>query len=227
MKHYLFPLIILLILIGIYVSDLPHYFTLSALKTYESDLIHFVFKHKIGAAFLFIAIYALSVALFLPLGVYLSIAGGFLFPLPLATLYILMGFSAGCALVYLTIQDGVHTLFLKIAGPRLKRIEKAFQSNELNYLLFLRLVPFSPTGLINLAAIFFEVRFRTFLWTAFVGAIPSTLIFAEVGTRLDHILASGNSVSLYSLLTWKMSLALIALSLLSLLPAVLKKGKRI
>jgi uncharacterized membrane protein YdjX (TVP38/TMEM64 family) len=226
LKHWIFPFVIVLAFLFFFFSPLTRHLTLSSLKMYELDLTRLVAEHWLLAPLLYMALYALAVALLLPIGVYLSLAAGFLFPQPLSVLYILVGYTLGCCVGYLSAQDSVHTLFLKFAGPRLRAIEKAFQANEVNYLLCLRLIPLSPTGIVNLAAVFFEVHLWTFIWTAFVGTIPSAAVFSEIGGQLSKLLIPGQEYSIYSIFNWRVNVALITLSIISLLPVFIKRARK-
>jgi uncharacterized membrane protein YdjX (TVP38/TMEM64 family) len=64
------------------------------------------------------------------------------------------------------------------------------------------------------------VRLRTFVFAAFFGVLPSTLLLAQFGSGLGEVLAQGSAVRLSSLLTPQILLALAGLGALVLLPVL-------
>lgn len=222
-KYWLPFAIILILLVASYFLGVLKYFTFESLKENQANLHEQVSAHPILAPLVFIFIYIVTVILLLPVGIFLSVVGGFLFSWPLNILYVLFGATAGSCILFLITKTAMHTLFEKIAGPQLRMIEKEFQKDAINYLLFLRLMPLSPFWLVNLASAFFGVRFWTFTWTTLVGNAPPTIAFIEIGRELETLFNSGKAISLQSILSWKISLALLALAILSILPIFIKK----
>jgi uncharacterized membrane protein YdjX (TVP38/TMEM64 family) len=225
MKHWIYPLVIAIALFLMYYFSILDYFTISNLKKNQATLIQLTSEHRVLSPIVFVLIYALSVSLLLPFGIYLSLLGGFLFPHPFSDFYIMTGVISGCSTIYLVGSETIRKLFIKMSGPKLKTLEKAFQANAANYLLFLRLIPVSPGNLINLAAVLFGVRLWTFLWTAVVGMLPQTIVFASIGRELSTLLESKTEIHLRDFLGWDIYLLLIGLAALSLLPVFIKKTK--
>lgn len=225
MKHWIYPLVVAIALFLMYYFSIFDYFTISGFKKNRAILIQLTLEHRILSPIVFVLIYALAVSLFLPIGIYLSLLGGFLFPHPFSEFYIMTGFISGCSTIYLIGSETIRKLFIKMSGPRLKSIEKAFQADAANYLLFLRLIPISPANLINLAAVLFGVRLWTFLWTALIGTLPQTIMFASIGRELSSILESQNEFHLRDFFGWDIYLLLIGLAALCLLPVFIKKTK--
>lgn len=225
MKYWIYPLIIAIALFLMYYFSILDYFTISGLKKHQATLIQLTSEHRVLSPIVFMSVFALSVFLLLPLSFYLSLLGGFLFPHPFSDFYIITGFVSGCSTIYFLGSETIRKLFIKMSGPKLKIIEKAFQANAANYLLFLRLIPISPTNLINLAAVLFGVRLWTFLWTAVVGMLPQTIMYASIGRELSTLLESKNEFHLRDFFGWDIYLLLIGLAALSLLPVFIKKTK--
>lgn len=221
------PLVIIGILIIIaYVSGLTKYLTFDWLRMHEQAIAQFISEHPLLSPVLFTSIYTLSIVLLLPVGVFLSLAGGFFFFHPLAEIYILIGTTAGACIVYLAAKGALRPLFQRKAGRHLKKMEREFKAHDVNYLLFLRLLPFSPFWLVNLSCAFFGVRFWTFTWTTFAGNIPSTIIFVDMGTELGKILRSGEEISAATFFSLHRTLLLIALALFILIPILIKKFQK-
>lgn len=232
-KHWI-PLFVIIVLMAIaYFSGLSHYLSFEQLKLHRQEVIVFVSSHWIQASLLFILLYAVVAALSLPVEIFLSVAGGFLFPQPFSTLYIVIGATIGATLVFLAAKTAFAPILKKKTGGFLKKIEAGFKKHGASYLLFLRLIPLFPFWLVNLAPAFLNVSLRTFVWTTFVGIIPGSFVFAEAGAGLGAILDSNQPFSLTSIFDPKVKIALevkiavIALVLFAIISIiVLKMAKK-
>ena len=69
---------------------------------------------------------------------------------------------------------------------------------------------------------FLGVGLRDYVLATFIGIIPGTFVFAQVGTGLDSILDSGEELSVASLLRNDVLAALIGLAVLAALPLLYK-----
>lgn len=223
LKKWIPLLIIAIVLIGFFLSDLPEYFTLQSLKAHENQLMQFISAHPILSPLLYMALYTLTIIFLLPVGVFLSLAGGFFFAHPLSEICILIATTTGACIVYLLAKGPCRDLFLKKAGKRLKKLEKNFKKNDATYLLFLRVIPVSPFWLVNLGCAFLGVRLWTFAWATFVGNIPTTIIFTEIGTKLGNIFRTGQEYTITNVFNWPMIFLMLALALLIVLPVLFRK----
>lgn len=222
-KRYLPILIIIILMAIVYATGLYKSFSYQTLKAYHSDLKLYVSKHYIFSPFAFILVYILSTALSIPGGIFLSLIGGFLFPEPLSTLYVVIGATIGAALLFLSARTALGKHLFKKAGPFLKKMESGFKKNVVSYLLFLRFVPLFPFWLVNLAPAFFNVRLRTYLWTTLVGILPGAYVFTQAGEGLGAIFESQGGISIDAIFNTKIKIALIALGIFALIPIVIKK----
>jgi len=222
-KRYL-PIILIAILMGIvYATGIYRDLSFQNLKAYHSDLLLYVSKHPIAAPVIYIIVYIVATALSIPGGLFLSLIGGFLFPIPLSTLYVLIGATTGATLLFLSARSALGEKLFQKAGPRLKKMEKGFKENAVSYLLFLRFVPLFPFWLVNLAPAVFNVKLRTFVWTTFVGILPGAYVFTQAGEGLGAIFQSQGGLSLDAIFNIKVKIALIALGIFALIPIVVKK----
>lgn len=218
------PIAIILLLMGIvYMSGVHKYLTFSNLKAHHSQLKFFVEARPMMSATLFILTYIITSALCLPVGIFLSLFGGFLFPVPWSTLYVVVGATLGSTIIFLAARTAIGDFLKKRAGPFLQKMEKGFQKNAWSYLLLLRFVPIFPFWLINIAPAFFGVRFITFFWTTLIGIIPGAYVFTQAGAGLSAIFASGQAFSFENILNTQVKIALVALGIFALIPIVIKK----
>lgn len=225
-KKWLPLLLIVCLMVAAYFSGVLNYFTFEKLKSQRQTLLMFVSDHWALASILYILLYVMVAALSLPVGIFLSLLGGFLFSQPFSTLYIVIGATIGATLVFLAAKTAFRDLLRKKAGGFLEKMESGFRENAISYLLFLRLVPLFPFWLVNIAPAFFDVRLFTYCWTTFIGIIPGAFVFAQAGTGLGAILDSDQGFSLNTVFNWQIKIALIALGIFALIPIVIKKFRK-
>lgn len=177
--------------------------------------------HPLQSAGMFIGAYALAVAASLPGGAILSLLGGFVFPQPLSTLYVVVGATLGASAVFGAARTALGNRLRKKTGSRLNKLQRGFEKNAIHYMLFLRLAPLFPFWLVNLAPALCRVRFSVFFWTTFIGIIPGSFAFTQAGRGLSSLFER-KDLSVHSILNVHVQIALIALALFAILPLVVK-----
>ncbi len=183
----LVPLGILLAAGVIFVVAGGHrYLTFAALAENRTALCGLVSRWGFVAALAYIVAYAAVVALSVPGGAILTIAGGFLFGTWLGGLCAVVGATAGAACIFLAARAGLGGLARR-AGPFFGNLEAGFRVNAFNYLLFLRLIPLFPFWLVNLVPALAGVGLLTFLLATFIGIIPGTFVYASLGNGLGKV----------------------------------------
>ena len=140
-----------------------------------------------GAA-LYVAAYAVVVALAVPGGAILTVAGGFLFGTWIGASCAVVGATCGAACVFLAARAGLGGLAER-AGPFLARLEAGFRADAFNYLLVLRLIPLFPFWFVNLIPAMAGVSLPVFLAATFLGIIPGTFVYASLGSGFGQVVA--------------------------------------
>jgi uncharacterized membrane protein YdjX (TVP38/TMEM64 family) len=163
-----------------------HYLTFAALAENRNWLCSLVQRWGFVAALLYIAVYAGLVALSVPGGAVLTIAGGFLFGTWLGALYAVIGATLGATGIFLATRAGLGGLARR-AGPLVGKLEAGFRADAFNYLLVLRLVFIFPFWLVNLVPALVGVRLSTFILATFLGIIPGTFVYASFGNGLGNV----------------------------------------
>ena len=225
-KKFIPILIIIILMVAVYFSGVLQYFTFEKLQLHRQQILELVSDRFFLSSALFISLYIVVAALSLPIGALLSITGGFLFSQPFSTIYIVIGASIGASIIFLAAKTALGDILKKNSEGLLAKIEAGFRKDGVSYLLFVRLVPIFPFWLINLAAAFLGVPFRTFFWTTFVGIIPGTFVFSQAGAGLGAILDANEGFSIHGIFNWQVKIALIALGIFALIPIVIKKFKK-
>jgi uncharacterized membrane protein YdjX (TVP38/TMEM64 family) len=191
----LWPLIALLAASALVLAMGWHrYLTMGALAENREALRAFIGANMVLSLAIFIALYTAAVALSLPGGAVLTIAGGFLFGWLLGGAASIFAATIGASIVFLIARSALGDFLAARAGPWLSRFRQGFQEDAFSYLLFLRLVPIFPFWLVNLAPGLLGVSFTTYVATTFLGIIPGTFAFSLAGKGLDSVIEAQQAV---------------------------------
>jgi uncharacterized membrane protein YdjX (TVP38/TMEM64 family) len=222
------------------------YLTLEKLAENREALRALIDANMLASLAAFVAIYAVTVALSVPGGAVLTVAGGLLFGWFLGGIASVIGATIGAVAVFLIARSALGDVLAERAGPALSRFREGFQEDAFHYLLFLRLVPIFPFWLVNLAPGLLGVSFATYLVTTILGIIPGTFAYSLAGNGLDSVLEAeqtahqsclakmgpgGQESCPYmldpgALLTPELIVGLVALGLVALVPVGVKWFRR-
>jgi uncharacterized membrane protein YdjX (TVP38/TMEM64 family) len=223
----LVPLVALAVgLGGFFALGLDRYLTFDALRDNRAMLMQFVARDMALAIALYIALYAVLTALSVPGGAILTVTGGFLFGAVVGTAYVVIGATIGAVAVFLAARTAFGDVLRAKAGPALRKMEAGFQENAFSYLLVLRLMPLFPFFLVNIVPAFLGVRLRTYAVATLVGIIPGSFVFTSIGAGLGSVFDKSDEFTLAGALTTEVVVALVGLSILSLLPVAYRKLKK-
>ena len=220
----LLPLLAVLVA-GLAALSLQDHFSIEVLREHRATLNAFVTEQAVLAAAAFIALYAATTLLSLPVGAVLTIAGGFLFGVTLGTLYVVVGATAGATAIFLVARGALGDIFRAKAGPFIQRMEAGFRENAFSYMLVLRLIPLFPFFIVNLVPAFLGVSLRSYVLGTLIGIVPGTLVFILAGAGLGSIFDRGGAFTVESVLSPQIVAGLVGLSLLSLLPVAYRHLK--
>ncbi|MBG0808009.1 TVP38/TMEM64 family protein [Methylosinus sp. H3A] len=199
------------------------YLTLDALRDNRAALSDFVQSRTVAAASAYVLAYVGVVALSLPGSAIMTLAGGFLFGVPLGATLTVVGATLGATLLFLIARSVAGDVLRERAGPFLARMADGFRKDAFNYLLFLRLVPAFPFWAVNLGPALLGMRMKPFVTATAIGVVPGTLVFAAFGASLGEIFDAGADVRLQDVFSPTLIAALLGLGALSLLPVVVRR----
>jgi len=226
MKKWIPIIVIALLTAAAYFLGVADYFTYEKLQQHHETLSQYVSENFAATSILFISTYFVSTALSLPIGIYLSLVGGFLFPQPYSTLYVVIGATAGASTLFWAAKTALRDTLREKVSPFLSKMKKGFNENAASYMLFLRLIPAFPFWLVNLAPAFLGVPFTTYLWTTAVGILPGVVVFTQFGAGLDSVFRGDEEFSVDNILNRDIKIALAALAIFVLIPVVVKKLRK-
>ncbi len=135
----------------------------------------------------FVLIYTVGVVLWLP-GSFLTLAAGVLFDLLPATLYVLVGSTAGSALAFLAARYVMRERIERrlASSPRLSALDRALEGQGLKIVLLLRLSPVFPFTPLNFLLGLTRVRFRDYL-IASPAMLPATMLYVYTGKVMGDL----------------------------------------
>lgn len=166
--------------------------TLEAIGMNYADLRKLVDEHLLLSLATFAALYVAVVALSLPGGLVMTIAGGLLFGWQLATPAIVVAATLGATIVFVVARATIAPEAHERSAPWLAKLRTGFMENALAYMLFLRLVPVFPFVVVNFAPALLGVPLSTFVIATFIGIMPGTLAFAVAGSGLGSAIQAHN-----------------------------------
>lgn len=208
---------------ALHMSGWDRYLSHDTLGTHRSVLMEFVAGHMPMAACIYVSVYIAVVAFSLPGAVLLTLTGGFLFGPVAGTALTVLGATTGATLIFLFARTVFGGASLDRFGPQARSLAENIRENAWSYLLALRLVPLFPFVLVNIIPAFVGVRTPTFLLTTLFGIIPGTAVFSLAGAGLGTALEQGETMSLSTILTPEILLALAGLAGLALAAIPLRR----
>ena len=189
-------------------------------------LVGFVMDRFMLAVMIYAALYVVVVALSLPGGAIMTVAGGFLFGKWLGTPIVVVAATIGATVLFLIARSAFGDVLRAKAGPFLRKMEDGFRANAFWYLLSLRLIPVFPFFAVNLVPALLGVPLATYVLATVIGIVPASFVFASFGAGLGEIFDRGEMVNLKSVLTPGIMIALVGFAVLALIPVAVKHLRR-
>jgi uncharacterized membrane protein YdjX (TVP38/TMEM64 family) len=219
-KKVIIILTIVSIIGAIQFSGVTDYLTFENLKANKEILFERVKENYVLSSVIFVLIAIIAVALSLPVGAVLTLAGGFVFGTWVATIYINLSATIGATLTFLITRYLIGNWIQKRYGQQLNRLNEEISSHGSNYLLTLRFIPIFPFFLINLCAGLTRIPLKSFIWTTAVGILPGDIVYSFAGSQLGSI----NSTK--DIFSKNILIAFLLLAALGIAPVVYNKIRR-
>lgn len=201
--------------------------TVASLQAHEQALRTFVAEQPVLFLAGFVVVYAVATASFVPVGMILMLAGGFLLGPWVGAAAAILGNTGAAIVGYFAARFAVGDLVHAKAGEgKLGKLIAGFGQNAFAYMLTLRLIPLSPFGLVNVAAGIAHAPFRAYLAATVVGSIPICLIYTNLGAGLGEVFRSGREPDLSVMTDPQVFVPLACLALMSLVTAIVGRRKK-
>lgn len=184
---------IVALMVLVFAMGWQRYLSFEVIGTNYDALQTFIGDNLALALLIYIAIYVVVVALSLPGGLVMTVAGGLLFGWLLGSAATVVGATIGSTLIFLIARSSLGEALAAKAGPWLGKLRDGFKENAVSYLLFLRLVPIFPFWLVNLAPALLGVPLGTYVVATVFGIIPGTVAFSVAGAGLGSVIEAQNA----------------------------------
>jgi len=212
---------IVTVLVLSYAFGLQDLFSLSGLRQHRAELTRFVEANLPLAALTYVLVYIAVVTVSFPGAGIMTITGGFMFGAALGTVLASISATSGATLFFLIARSSFGDFLVRRAGERVQRLRRGFLEEGFSYLLVLRLVPLFPFWLINLGAALCAMPLVPYVTATAIGVVPPTFAFALLGGGLGDVLESDGGI-----ISWKLVVALMLLSIAALLPPLIRRWRR-
>ena len=167
----------------------------------------------------FVALYVVATALDFS-GAVLTLAGGAVFGFVWGAVLNTIGANLGASAAFWVTRRLGREGLQAFLGARLRALDRVSAEQGFAWLLRLRLIPVVPFNLLNIAAGLTAMPWRTFAAATAIGILPATLIYTYFA---DALLSAGVSHEEALTKIARLSVALLALVLASLVPTVARR----
>ncbi len=225
LKRYIPVAVVFVAFTVFFVGGFQSLLSFETLSQNRSDILAWTDANQTLAVAAFIAAYVVVVGLSLPGGVWLTLAGGFVFGGNLAGTYVVVGATVGATIIFLAARYAFADLFQDRVGTNIAKMKDGFRKDAFSYLLFLRLVPVFPFWLVNLVPALLDVKLRTYVVATFFGIIPGTFVYAHVGAGLGEVFEQGGTPDMGIIFEPGVLFPILGLAALSLVPIIYNKIK--
>jgi uncharacterized membrane protein YdjX (TVP38/TMEM64 family) len=167
----------------------------------------------------FIGVYTIAPALFLP-GAVLTLAGGALFGPLTGALFSLIGATIGATIAFLIARYLAAEWVERRVSGRLQEIKEGVEREGWRFVAFVRLMPLFPFNLLNYVLGLTRLSVQTFAFTSFLTMAPGAFAYAYLGDAGREAVSGGPD------LVQKGLLALALLAAVALLPSLIRRWRR-
>jgi uncharacterized membrane protein YdjX (TVP38/TMEM64 family) len=202
---------------------LDRYLSFQALKDNNDLLSQWRDDNYFMAVLSFVGAYGVLSGISVPVGLWMTLAGGFMFGTLAGGFLSLLGATLGAMAIFFAARFTLADVLKKKCGAAIAKMEVGFKENQLSYMLVLRLVPMFPFWLVNLVPAFLDVSPRTYVTGTLFGMIPGALVYASVGNGLNTVFESGSEPDLGIIFSPNLFIPIMGLAALALIPVIYKK----
>lgn len=166
-----------------------------------------------------LAIYMISfivlATLAVPIGSLYCLTAGYLFGIPIGAAAALICSVISAGLTFIGVRHfSDQGLRQRLEAGRLAGLLVILERDANWYLVLLRVVPIAPFFLINAAAAITRISARHFHLATLAGLLPTTLIYASLGSGIGSILEAPEMMGPELLLRAEVGLPIVALAVL-------------
>jgi len=178
-------LIIALLIAGGFYLNSQHIFS-------AEKLMNLLERNPVLAPVIFLGIYAVAPALFLP-SIPITLAAGFFWGPIWGVVFSITGATIGACLPFFLsrylLQDFIKN---KVSPERWQWLQDKVNQHGWQAVAFTRLIPVFPFNLLNYLFGLTPIAFFQYLWSTFVFMLPACIAFVAFGSSLSELIMRGN-----------------------------------
>jgi len=194
------------------------HFTGAARYLEPERLRSFIEAHGSLAPLIYVVIYSIAPALFLP-GLPLTIAGGLLFGPFWGVVYAITGATLGACIAFLISRYlARECVEQKLHDQRWRKLDQQVELHGWKVVAFTRLIPLFPFNLLNYAFGLTKVRFSHYAIATFFCMLPACIAFIVFSSSVPDLLKGKISFTFL--------LGLVLVGLVSIAPFLYKRYRR-
>ena len=210
-------LVVALVCVIVATLTFSDWLSLDTLKHSRDELLALVHARPAVSAIVFFWLCVTATALCFPAAPLIGLTGGALFGLWPGLAMVTFASAIGSTLAFFESRYLMREWVERRLGRRLAKFDRDVGQQGGAYLLTLRLNPFIPYWLVNLAMGLTAMRLRTYIPLTLIGLLPSIFLYVEAGTRLATLERPSDIAS---------PALIAALFVVSLLPVAIKLLER-
>lgn len=167
--------------------DLSDHLTLEYLQSQHARIKAYKMAHPYVTALAFFLIYIVTAGLSLPGSSLLPLLAGAIFGLLWGTVLVSIASTIAATLEFLAARHFLRDAMLSRFSYNVLTLNTRIKEEGAYYLFALRLVPFAPFLVINLAMGLTPINTLTYVAVSLSGMIAGTVVFVNVGTHLGKL----------------------------------------
>ena len=149
-------------------------------------------RYPVLAPLLFLGVYAVAPALFLP-SIPLTLAAGFFWGPLWGVVFSISGATIGACLPFFLARYLFQEIIKsKVSAERWTWLQDKVLHHGWKAVAFTRLIPVFPFNLLNYLFGLTPIPFRQYLWSTFVFMLPACVAFVAFGSSLGELVMHGN-----------------------------------
>jgi uncharacterized membrane protein YdjX (TVP38/TMEM64 family) len=169
-------------------------------------------EHLAAMMLAYVLAFAVLATLTLPVGTLFCLAAGYLFGIPFGFLAAMTGALLGATLTFVLVRCfGGARVRQQLSVGRTAPWLGALERDATWYLILLRIVPVAPYFAVNAAAAVTGIGIWHFLLATAAGLVPTTIVYAAVGSGLESLLEARDMLGPALLLEPEIGLPLLGL----------------
>ncbi len=195
--------------------------TIQNIKTHAAWLHEQVALHYWRSVMIYFAAFIAVVLSCLPGTAFMNIVGGFLFGIVAGVIYIVAAATISATIFFYLVRFVIGSFIQERYKDRLNHFNRKIKESGWVYLLIIRCIPVIPFFMVNLFAGLTKIPVSTYIWTTFVGVIPTAIIFAYAGQHLTRV------TQWKDVFSFPIIMALVLLIVSALVPIIINRYRKI